>query len=307
MSDAATEAFEQNRQRLGAIAYRMLGSVHEAEDVVQDAYLRWHGLAHDTVDDPKAYLARIVTRLALDRLKAARRTRESYVGPWLPEPIAEAAGYTAAPADAVASDVSFALMLALERLSPLERAAFLLHDVFEVDFDEVAQVLGRSSAACRQLASRARANVRAERPRFSVDPAETDRVADAFFAAARSGDTAALQSLLAEEVTLHTDGGGRVSAALNVIFGADRVSRFFAGLARKRDHAPPRFAMRLQLNGQPGVLTVEDDGHRQTLAVEIEGGRVTAVYVTRNPDKLRHLDGWFPETASDAEIALQSK
>lgn len=294
MADPTTEEFEANRPRLAAIAYRMLGSVAEAEDVVQDTYLRWHRTPRETVRDAGAFLAQVATRLALDRLKRASRQRESYVGPWLPEPIVAEAGTTGPVGEEIADDVSFALMLALERLSPLERAAFLLHDAFELDFDEIATALGRSPAACRQLASRARAHVRTERPRFAVDADERERISEAFFAAARSGDVAALKGLLAADVSLRTDGGGRKVAALNVITGSDRVARFFAGLARKQQSGPPLFVSKRMINGLAGEFTVEVDGTRQTIALEIGGNHVTAVYVTRNPDKLRHLERLVP-------------
>lgn len=234
----ATE-FERHRAHLTALAYRMLGSVAEAEDAVQDAFLRWHRTDRTGVAEPRAFLARVVTRLCLDRLKAARHRRETYVGPWLSEPLVEDPALAVPPPEDLARDVSVALMLALERLSPLERAAFLLHDGFDLGFDEIAAALGRSEAACRQLASRARANVQAARSRFAVDAAERTRLAAAFFAASRSGDAVALRDLLATEATLHTDGGGRRRAALNVIAGAGRIARFFAGLARKGRNPTP--------------------------------------------------------------------
>jgi RNA polymerase sigma-70 factor (ECF subfamily) len=287
------ETFERHRGHLTGLAYRMLGSVAEAEDVVQDAFLRWHRSA-GAVEHPRAFLSTVVARLCLDRLKAARHRRETYVGPWLPEPLIDDPAQTAEPAGALARDVSVALMLALERLSPLERAAFLLHDVFDLGFDEIAAALGRSEVACRQLASRARANVQAARPRFPVDPAEQARLAEAFFTASRSGDAAALRDLLAAAATLHTDGGGRKRAALNVITGAERIARFFMGLARKGRARAPLWSKQLRVNGLPGIATVEHDGTVQTIALEIAAGRITAIYVMRNPDKLRHLAGIVP-------------
>jgi len=294
--DGTADGFEPHRRRLAAIAYRMLGSVAEAEDVVQDAYLRWHGAARTDVDDPGAYLARIVTRLCLDRLKEARRRRETYVGPWLPEPVITGADAVDWAKDDVAADISYALLLALERLSPLERAAFLLHDVFDVQFDEVATILDRSPAACRQLASRARAHVRGNGQRFAVEPREHDAIADAFFVAARSGDSAALGRLLAETAMLHTDGGGRKVAALNVVTGGEKIVRFLVGIRQKAGADLPRFAHRLELNGLPALLSVEADGTMQTFALEMDAGRITAIYVTRNPDKLAHLTPLVPDT-----------
>ncbi|MGX1307965.1 RNA polymerase sigma-70 factor (ECF subfamily) [Amorphus suaedae] len=294
MDDELASVFEANRKRLSAIAYRMLGSAAEAADVVQDAFLRWHGTDRGQVADPGAYLARIVTRLCLDRLKEARHRRETYVGTWLPEPLVTEAGLTVAPADGVADDVSFALLLALDRLSPLERAAFLLHDVFDVGFDEVASILDQSPASCRQLASRARRHVRQERPRYAPDPAERQSIADAFFDAVRSGDSGALGRLLAETATLHSDGGGQKAAALNVLSGAVRIARFLVGVNRKWGQEPPLHVRRLELNGLPGQLSVEHDGTVQTVALGIDGGRIAEIYIVRNPQKLAHLAPLLP-------------
>lgn len=296
--DPAAAVFAAERPRLVALAYRMLGSVAEAEDVAQEAWIRWRrvsaegGAEGGGIENPAAWLSRVATRLSLDRLRAARRRRETYVGEWLPEPVAADAG----PAEAAeaADDISFALMLALERLSPLERAAFLLHDVFGQSFAEVGLALGRDAAACRQLAARGRVHARAAQPRFAVDPQEGARIAAAFFEAARSGDAAALAGLLAEDAVLRSDGGGRARAALNPIRGAARIARFFAGIARKTGAPPPRWSRPLRLNGLPGQLSVAADGAVQTLAVEIEGDRVVAIYATRNPDKLRHLMARLP-------------
>jgi RNA polymerase sigma-70 factor, ECF subfamily len=293
MTDAPSFDFERHRGRLIGLAYRMLGSVAEAEDIVQDAYLRWHNADRRKVANAGAFLSKVVTRLCLDVLKSSRHNRETYVGAWLPEPLV-ADGMAADPENNAAKDISFALMLALERLSPLERAAFILHDMFDMEFDEIAAALGRNETACRQLARRARANVREARPRFKVEPSESDEVAKAFFSASRSGDAAALRDLLAETAVLRSDGGGRIKTALNPIMSADRIARLFAGLARKRKFAPPLWSKRVTINGLPGLLTVEPTGLLQTIALEIAGGRVSAVYVTRNPDKLGHLAPMVP-------------
>lgn len=295
MTDASSRAFERHRPRLTGLAYRMLGSVAEAEDVVQDAWLRWHGADRDAVANDEAFLSTVVTRLSLDRLKQAHRRRETYVGPWLPEPLVEDAALSVSSPEETAHDVSVALMLALERLSPLERAAFILHDVFDMGFDEVAATLGRSEAACRQLASRARNHVQSERRRFDVSPDEGARMAEAFLAASRQGDMALLRDLLAEAATLHTDGGGRRSAALRVVAGADNVARFFAGLAAKAEDPMPLWRKRVTINGLPGWATVERDGMLQTTALEIVDGRIAAIYITRNPDKLAHLAHLVPQ------------
>ena len=274
----------------------MLGSVSEAEDIVQDAYVRWHRSPREDVENPQAFLTRIVTRLCLDHLKSARHVRETYVGPWLPEPVVEAADY-AAPSDSdYADDISIALMLALERLSPLERAAFILHDVFDVEFGDVASTLGRSDAACRQLSARARAHLRAARPRFAVSPEDGTRFTRAFLKATQSGDTGDLRGLLAQDVVLHSDGGGRKIAALNLIVGADRVARFYEGIFRKqRENVAPLMPFQLvrltEINGLPGMITVDPEGTLQTTAIEIRDGLVAAIYVVRNPDKLAHIAG----------------
>ena len=281
---AGAEAFIALRPRLRALAYRFLGSVADAEDVVQTAWLRWEGVDRGAVEDAEGYLLRIVARLCLDELKSARHRRETYIGPWLPEPVVETDPLAGR---AAAEEVSVALMLALERLSPLERAAFLLHDVFGSDFEDVAATLGRSPAAVRQLAARARTHVQEARPRFPVTPEEGQRIAGAFRAAVETGDAAAFGRLLAEDAVLRTDGGGVVTAAINPVVGRDRVARFFAGLARKarmgRDHSPA------WINGLPGYVTRFEDGSVQTTALEIEAGLIRAVYVVRNPEKLRSL------------------
>ena len=280
-------AFEPHRRALTGLAYRMLGSMSDAEDVVQDAFLRWHAAPRGEVAEPRAYLMRVVTRLCLDVLKSARARREAYVGHWLPEPVLDAASVQPDTAGELAEDISVALLLALERLSPAERAAFLLHDVFDRDFSEVAAALGRSEAACRQLASRARAHVRASPRRFSADPAEGRRLAAAFMLAAQTGDVRALTGLLAADATLHSDGGGVRIAALNIIRGADRIARFTAGVVRKSertmDVAPTL------VNGLPGFVLRDRRGDVRTVAFEVGDGLIRAVYLVANPAKLKHV------------------
>lgn len=282
MADAG--AFAAERARLMRLAYRMTGSLAEAEDVVQDAWLRWVGTAPGAVATPAAWLTRTVTRLCLDHLKSARVRRETYVGAWLPEPLLG----TTDP-EPIADDLTLTLMLALERLSPLERAAFLLHDVFDVALPEVAATLDRAPAAVRQLAARARRHVAAARPRYTVDRAAAERIAAAFFAAARDGDSAALAGLLAADVAIHADGGGRVLAFRNVIRGVDRVRRLYAGLARKHRDTPPELLAMTWIDGLPGYVSRERGGVVQTTALELRNGRVAAAYIVRNPDKLAHV------------------
>lgn len=288
LSDHAA-AFEAERGRLTGLAYRLLGSFSDAEDVLQDAWMRWQTVVRDEIRQPAAYLSAVVTRLCLDRLKQARRHRELYVGPWLPEPLLEDPALATLPEEALSRDVSFALMLALERLSPLERAAFILHDVFDMEYAEVAATLGRSEATCRQLARRAREHIRADRPRFEIDEQESETLAEAFFAASRSGEALSLGRLLADGATLHTDGGGRKPSALNVIRSAAKVARFFIGISRKPRSAPPLWSRRIVANGLPAELSLEADGTRQLKAVEITAGQISNVYIIRNPDKLAKL------------------
>jgi RNA polymerase sigma-70 factor (ECF subfamily) len=283
-SGDAAATFDPLRPRLVRIAYRMLGSVADAEDVVQEAFLRWFDADRDAVREPEAFLRRIVTRLCLDQLKSARRRRETYLGPWLPEPVVEAA-------EDEIDDVTLPLMMALERLSPLERAAFLLHDVFGVGFEEVAQTIGREPAACRQLASRARTHVRAARPRFQMPKERGLQIAAAFFAATRSGDMAELRSILAADVTVYADGGGKASAAMQPVVGLDDVLQLQASLALVFARKMSRIVRYGFINGLPGFVTIEQDDTLQTTALQIEDGKVVAIYVMRNPDKLRHLGG----------------
>jgi len=286
-SDEAAATFDPLRPRLVRVAYRMLGSVADAEDVVQEAFLRWLDADRAAVREPEAFLRRVVTRLCLDHLKSARHRRETYVGPWLPEPLVADASQVEEVEDV--EDVTLPLLLVLERLSPLERAAFLLHDVFGVAFEEIAETLGRDAAACRQLASRARTNVRAARPRFPVARERGLEIAQAFFAASRGGDMARLRSLLAAEVTVRADGGGKIPAVAHPVVGLDEVLRLHEGLARLFAEHPSRLVRYALVNGLPGFVTVEKDGALQTTALAIEDGRVVAIYVVRNPDKLRHL------------------
>ena len=282
--------FEQNRSSLLGLAYRMLGSLAEAEDVVQEAWLRWQAAALTEIVSPRAFLRKVVTRLCLDQLKSARMRREEYVGPWLPEPLA-AGAHDAEPV--LDRDVTMGLMLALERLTPAQRAAFLLHDVFDVPFGEIASILGQSTEACRQNAARARRLIRQSGKRFEPDYAEADRLTDAFLRAARDGDAGALERLLADNIVIHADGGGIRPAARNLIAGQDRAIRFLLGVRRKWGDHLSRIVHRGRINAAPGFVTVEPDGLPQVTVIEAAGGRITALYVIRNPAKLRRLPA-FP-------------
>ncbi|WP_306028028.1 sigma-70 family RNA polymerase sigma factor [Stappia sp. MMSF_3263] len=279
-SDDAAASFAPLRPRLVRVAYRMLGSVTDAEDAVQEAFIRWMKTERGEIREPEAFLRRVVTRLCLDQLKSARRQRETYIGPWLPDPVLD---------EEEEDDVTLPLMLALERLSPLERAAFLLHDVFGLDFDEVAATIKREPAACRQLAARARGHVRQERPRFKLEKERGLELAEAFFAASRSGDMTALGAMLAADVSIHSDGGGKRPAALRPIIGLEGVLKLHAYLATLFIENGSRLVRAGFINGLPGFVTLEADGEFQTTALDIEDGKVAAIYVMRNPGKLRHL------------------
>ena len=284
-------------RRLRALAYRMLGSRAEAEDVVQEAWLRWADVDESTVEHAGAFLSRLVTNLCLDRLRSAAAQREHYVGVWLPEPLLEDDDlfhWTPSPEKQAefAQDVSVAFMLALERLSPLERAAFLLHDVFDLDYDELARHLERSQAACRQLASRARRNIKADYARREVAQEERDRLVDAFMQAVRSHDVTALAQVLTADAVLLADGGGKVSAVPRPLHGNALIARTLIGFAQ----LPASRGWQLlstRVNGLPGCLVVDElAGGRlvQTIALAPaarEPGRVGALYIQRNPDKLR--------------------
>ena len=295
-----SESFEPYRRRLLGLAYCMLGSMADAEDAVQETYLRWHAADREKVLDPRAFLMTTTTRICLDMLTSARARHEEYVGPWLPEPVFDTAALAPDSRTELAEDLSIALLLTLDRLSPLERAAFLLHDVFDFSFGEVATSLQRSEAACRQLAARARVHVRAVRPRGVTTPPARSGAIDqkhaqllsAFAAATQAGDLNRLTQMLASDARVVTDGGGKVRAALNVIDGADRVAQFLVDVTRKRPDAWWRddFKMRFaNVNGLPGVIVDGPEGPVQTTAFEIEDGLIRALYVVRNPDKLRHL------------------
>jgi RNA polymerase sigma-70 factor (ECF subfamily) len=280
------DLFQAQRRRLTSLAYRMLGEVAEAEDAVQEAWLRWQGADRTKIDDPTAWLVRTTTRLCLDRLRAAKVRREAYRGPWLPSPLVE--DMAADPVER-AEEVSVAFLLALERLSPLERAVFLLHDVFDEDYDAVGLTLDRSPAACRQLAVRAREHVRASKPRFAVPQEAASRLVTAFIDAARRSDLTALKGMLAEDAVLITDGGGKRKAALRVMTGPDDMLALVQGLLW-RGHLEPMTAARpARINGYLGVVVEGPDGPFTVSFEPLDQDRLAAIYVVRNPDKLGHL------------------
>ncbi|MFC3183263.1 sigma-70 family RNA polymerase sigma factor [Cypionkella sinensis] len=277
--DPGTDIFQTQRPRLLRLAYRMLGSRHDAEDVVQEAWLRWQRGDQSRVEVPAAWLTRIVSRLCLDQMKSARARRETYPGTWLPEPLIEPEDDALRP-----DNLTFTLMMALERLSPLERAAFLLHDVFGQSMEEVATTIDRSAAATRQLAARARAHVQIDRPRYDMPRDDAETLTRAFFAACKTGDTAALGAMLAQGATFSADGGGKVTSYPNMIRGAENLIRLFQSWSRK--FGPQMELLKsVRIDGLPGFVS-QIDGVLQTTALQVEAGRITAIYITRNPDKL---------------------
>ncbi|MZD05070.1 RNA polymerase sigma-70 factor [Streptomyces sp. SID5785] len=288
-TDTAIDLFEQHRPVLMGVAYRMLGRVADAEDVVQDAWLRWSQADRDDVREPRAYLVRITTRLAVDRLRQVQSRRESYVGPWLPEPLVTDFGPQVpdtAEQAVLADSVSLAVLVVLESLSPLERAVFVLREAFGLPFAEIAATLERGEAAVRQLATRARKHVEEGRPRFDVDPAQQRDLTERFLAAAADGDLDGLMKLLAPDVSLVGDSGGKSKAPLRVIETADKVGRFVHGAARQ-GAAEENFAYRfLELNGAPALVFLVNGTIDAAIQLGVVDGRIQRVYIVRNPDKL---------------------
>jgi RNA polymerase sigma-70 factor (ECF subfamily) len=279
--------FEQHRPTLARLAYRMLGSLPDADDVLQDAYLRWSLEERDAVRSPRAYLAAIVTRLCIDRRKSIEERKKTYIGPWLPDPIVETDHDPAGRLES-AESVSMALLMVLESLSPIERAAYLLRRVFDYGYDEIGRILGKSEAACRQLVSRAEEHIHRRRPRFEARPEEAERLTKAFLDACTSGDLQALLDILAPDAVFYSDGGGKVAAALAPIEGADRIARFFLGILKK---APPDMEVRgVRVNGQPGLLVTIGGQVVQVLTFDIVDGRIAACFIIRNPDKLARVE-----------------
>lgn len=289
MHDERAEIFEQHRKTLEGLAYRMLGTLAEARDAVQDTYLKWHEVDVVALNSPRAWLITVCSRIALNRLQSARKRREIYIGEWLPEPFPdEPARDDCDPAVQAEIDdtVSMALLLTLEKLSPMERAAFLLHDVFELSFDEIAGILGKSGASCRQLATRARKRIGENRSRFIATPEEHRLLLDGFMSAARRHDVQTLASLLADGVELYSDGGGEAQALPAVLRGAGEVARFFVGVfSRYHDEGVSIRTRSQRFNGSLGVLVFEDGQLATALAIEADAGRIGTIYAVRNPNK----------------------
>ncbi|MFF2330845.1 MULTISPECIES: RNA polymerase sigma-70 factor [unclassified Streptomyces] len=291
-ADAATDVFEDHRPVLTGVAYRMLGRTADAEDVVQETWLRWSSASREDVREPRAFLVRITTRLAIDRLRHVRSRREAYVGPWLPEPVVTDFGPTVpdtAEQAVLADSVSVAVLVVLESLSPLERAVFVLREAFGFPYAEIAETLDRTEASVRQLAGRARRHVEERRPRYDVDPAQRRDLTERFLAAAAGGDIEELLALLAPDVRLVGDSGGKSKAPLRVIESADKVSRFLFAVARNQGSDIDVRA--LELNGAPSLLVLSGGKPDTVFQVAIRDGLIQCVYLVRNPDKLAGLAG----------------
>jgi RNA polymerase sigma-70 factor, ECF subfamily len=283
-ADEKADVFGRNRARLFGIAYRMLGTRADAEDIVQEAYIRWHNADRDEIDTPEAWLTTVATRLSIDRLRKASVQRETYIGPWLPEPLMVDQSTSPELKAELESDVSQAFMVMLERLSPLERAVFLLHDVFDLAHAEIAKVVAKSETAVRQIVSRARTRVRDSRVRFEADPASRSEMIRKFINASYTGDTQTLMSIFADDIALTSDGGGKVNAAKRVIYGRKRLVNLHTVPIGKFDGRLSAYLVRL--NGQPGLVEYADGIPFAATTFSIEDGRITAFYRVMNPDKL---------------------
>jgi len=279
--------FERERPLLFALAYRMLGSVMDAEDIVQEAFLRWQQVPVQQIASPQAYLQRIVTRLCIDQLRSARVQREAYIGPWLPEPLIQSEDADPLATADLADSLSLGFLRLLERLTPIERAVFLLHDVFGYTYEEIARVVGKSAVHCRQLGHRARESIMAERPRFTATPAQVEQVTRQFIRACTDGDMQGLLALFAADITLWPDGGGKPGAMRNPIVGADRVTRFLLGVRRK---VPvPSILRPVHLNGRSGILWLIAGGLMCAVTLEVDRGAIRTIYWVFNPDKLQSV------------------
>lgn len=293
MSKSAVEIFESQRMSLVGLAYRMLGTLSDADDVMQEAYLRWTRVEPDSVENPGAFLRAVVTRLCIDHQRTMRARRETYVGPWLPEPIVGGLNPLAEERVEMAESLSMAFLVLLENLAPTERAAYLLRKVFEYDYAEIGGILEKTQANCRQMVHRAEERLRARRPRFDATPRETERLASEFLRACSTGDLDGLMNLLAEDAVLVSDGGGKAIAARRPIQGARNIARFLVGVTRK---APPGFVVEAAIvNGEPGHVARVNGQPTNIHAFEIVAGRITRLFIIRNPDKLTRF---LPQSTS---------
>lgn len=279
--------FEKHRNYLFAIAYRMLGSVSDAEDMIQEAYLRFQQIDEAQVKSPKSYLSTIVTRLCLDHLKSARVQREQYIGPWLPEPLLVTSDSEPAQITERLDSISFAFLMLLEKLTPNERAVFLLREVFNYGYDEIAAIIGQKEATCRQYFSRAKKHLADNRPRFEIQTEAHTEIMTQFLTSCQTGDLHGLEQLLAEDVISFNDGGGKVVAATRPVFGRNRVARLWIGIAKK---APTNFKAEMTLiNGKQGLIGRVNGEIVFTMVMDIQGGHIKQIWTVRNPDKLKHL------------------
>ena len=287
-SETHAEIFARHRTRVFGVAYRLTGTVSDAEDVVQETWLRWAGTDIADIRSAQAWLTTVAGRVGLDHLRRVKARRETYVEPWLPEPLVEVAGdmTQATPEDqlSLADDVSIALMHMLERLKPEERTAFLLHEAFDYDYGELSSLLGKTEAACRQIVSRAKRRVSEDRPRFRADAAEHERLAEAFAAALASATPDALLACLTPDAVLYSDGGGKAAAALNPIYSAEHIARFLFGIAKKFD--VPTDTHPIRLSGRPGFALIYEGKLHSLMSADVSEGRITSIYLMRNPDKL---------------------
>jgi RNA polymerase sigma-70 factor (ECF subfamily) len=300
--DASTQTFDRHRRRLLGIAYRMLGSTADAEDVVQDAWLRWNDATVDALNNPEAWLVTVVTRLSIDRLRAAKQQRDHYVGTWLPEPLVTDAPGSPEQMLERADDVSMAFLAVLERLAPEARAAYLLREVFDADYQDVARTLGKSEAACRQLVHRAKTQIQDERPRFVVEREAHQRLLEGFAQAAASGDMKRLKALLAEDVELIGDSGGKVPAFRAMLRGAQRIAQYYYAVVRLLG-----IGLRLQVvevNGEPGLLRFFNGALESVQTIETDGERILRIRTQRNPEKLQRIAAQFASRAITREELL---
>lgn len=296
--DAAAEAhalaaFEEHRGLLFSIAYRMLGSRADAEDMLQETFLRWQGSSETAIRDPRAFLVTVITRLCINQLQSARVRREEYFGQWLPEPLFTKASTEPPAVSGLDSSLSMAFLMLLERLTPIERAVFLLREIFDYEYSEVSAMLGRSEANCRQILKRAKQHVTEDRPRFDASPKEHQRLLREFLEVTGHGDMQGLLAILSKDVVLYTDGGGKATAVPNPIYGADRVSRFFFSAPKK---FMPADAVRrfTEINGQPGIAVYHQGRVFGVLSIDVVDAQIRNIYIVRNPDKLERLPSLPP-------------
>ena len=284
----ALAAFEEHRSLLFSVAYRMLGSRADAEDMLQETFLRWQLASDEAIRDPRAFLVTVITRLCINQLQSARVKREQYFGQWLPEPLFTQSAEEPAAISGIDGSLSMAFLMLLERLTPVERAVFLLREVFDYEYAEVAAMLGRNEANCRQILKRAKQHVTQGRPRFDASPAEHQKLLQQFLEATGRGDVQGLLALLSKDIVLYTDGGGKATAVPNPIYGADRVARFFFSAPQK---FMPRDVIRrsAEINGLPGIAVYHQGRVFSVLSLDVAQGRIRNIYIVRNPDKLERL------------------